>query len=758
MALAAGTRVGPYQVISPIGAGAMGEVYRARDPRLGRDVAVKVLPAEFSADPDRVHRFDQEARAAAALNHPNILAVYDIGTHDGSPYIVSELLGGETLGDALYRGPLPWPRTAEIAMQLLAGLDAAHTRGIVHRDLKPDNVFLTNAGGVKILDFGVAKAVAAERADTGELGAKRTAVTLPGVLLGTVGYMAPEQRRGEPADKRSDIFAVGAVLYEMLTGERAFGAPANEMFSAVRRAHPGETRSDTGSDVPQLLAHIARRCLESDPNDRFQSARDLRFVIELIVETSHTRPRSAAQPGEKSIAVLPFASMNTDAENQYFSDGLSEELINALAQIPGLRVAARTSAFRFRGREADIREIGRQLNVETVLEGSVRRAGTRLRITAQLLNVADGYHLWSDRYDRNFEDVFAIQDDITTSIVRTLEPTLLGRHRSAVERHSSNVAAFEQYLKGQQLWSQRTSQSLRAAVASFDAALGLDPDYALAHAGLAASYSIMAGPYGFVPPKEVKSKAEAAAARAIALEPALAESQFAMALCTAWLSEAWEAADPYFKKAIELQPRAGISQGYYGNFLAARHRFDDARARVEEAKMLDPLSAFVNGIGANAMYMARRYEDAIRLGERALELHPDFALALWTLGASYGRLGYHDRAIAQFEKVVSVSARAPVFVGMLGFGLAHAGKTAAALALLDELRMRGAREYVSPTAPVYIHLGLGNRDDLCTALGQCADQGFGGLGLEGVIGPDLDEFAGDPRFDAVFRRLHLAPR
>jgi tetratricopeptide (TPR) repeat protein len=320
------------------------------------------------------------------------------------------------------------------------------------------------------------------------------------------------------------------------------------------------------------------------------------------------------------------------------------------------------------------------------------------------------------------------------------------------------VAAFEQYLKGQQLWSQRTSQSLRAAVASFDAALRLDPDYALAHAGLAASYAIMAGPYGFVPPKEVKGKAEAAAARALALDPALAESQFGMALCTAWLSEAWEAADPYFKKAIELQPRAGISQGYYGNFLAARHRFDEARVRVDEAKTLDPLSPFVHGIGANAMYMSRRYEDAIRLGERALELHPDFALALWTLGTSYGRLGHHDRAIAQFEKVVSVSARAPVFVGMLGFGLARAGKTAAALAVLDELRMRSAHEYVSPTAPVYIHLGLGHRDELCAGLGQCADQGFGGLGLEGVIGPDLDVFVGEPRFDDVFRRLHLAPR
>src|SRR5262245_4557010 len=425
--------------------------------------------------------------AAAALSHPNVLTIFDVAI--GEPaYLVTELLEGDTLRALLNRGPLLWSRTSEIVLQLLDGLAAAHARGIVHRDLKPDNVFLTRDNVVKILDFGLAKLVVPVSEDD----VTRANVTIPGVLLGTLAYMAPEQLRGHAAHALSDLFADGAIMFELLTGERAFrGGSQAETLSAVLRERP-ELPHHIGAGSSRSVARIIDRCLAKDPDHRFQSARDLRFAVELIGDVPSPTQVEQEPAGEKSVAVLPFANMNTNPESQYFSDGLSEELINALARLPGLRVAARTSAFRFRGREVDIREIGRQLNVATVLEGSVRRAGTRLRITAQLLNVADGYHLWSDRYDREFEDVFAIQDDITTAIVRTLEPTLLGRRQSVGDRHSLNVEAFEQYLKGQQQLNQRTPQSLRAAVAAFEAAIRLDPTYALAQAGLATSITFMA--------------------------------------------------------------------------------------------------------------------------------------------------------------------------------------------------------------------------------------------------------------------------
>jgi serine/threonine-protein kinase len=579
---------------------------------------------------------------------------------------------------------------------------------------------------------------------------------MPGVMLGTVGYMAPEQVRSETADSRSDIFAVGAILYEMVTGVRAFGgASSADTISAVLREQPPDLRLRAGT--PSSLARIIHRCLEKDPGDRLQSVRDLHFAIELVGEAQSATPTVQTNAHEISIAVLPFTNMSADADSQYFSDGLSEELINALTRLGRLHVAARTSAFRFRGREVDIREIGRQLNVTTVLEGSVRRAGTRLRITAQLLKVADGYHLWSERYDRELADVFEIQDEITTSIVSTLEPTLLGRQHPLVERHSTNVEAFEHYLKGQQLWYQRTPQSLRAAVASFEAAIRLDDHYALPHAGLAASYSVM-GSHGFAPLAEARAAAEPAAARAMILAPLLAESHFATALCTLFLSEHWHTAEQLFRTALETQPRAAIPHVYYGLLLALRHRFEDAGARVMEAITLDPLSPFAHGVGAFAMYVARRYEEAIRLGQRALELHPDFTLGLWSSGMAYSRLGQHDRSLPLLDKHVSLSQRTPFGVGALGLGHAAAGNTNEALTLLDELRARSAREYVVPVAPLAIHVGLGNRDDIYAALSRCVGQGYNGSSIEIVLGPFLDELPAEPRFAELFRRLHLVPR
>ena len=754
MALLPGTRLGPYEILSSLGAGGMGEVYKARDPRLGRDVAIKVLPEPMAGDPSRLHRFQQEARAVAALSHPNILAIFDVGTSE-QPYLVTELLDGETLRTVVARGAFPIARAIEVALQLISGLSAAHDRGIVHRDLKPENIFLTGARVVKILDFGLAKATASNGAPS-EIDVTHGSATIPGLILGTAGYMSPEQVRGQIADPRSDIFAVGAILHEMMTGQRAFqGKSLADTISAVLREQPMDLVLRSGT--PPALARLVRRCLEKDPNDRFQSARDLRFAIESIADERSPAPAPVRNGGEKSVAVLPFVNLSADLENEYFTDGLAEELINVLGRLTGLRVAARTSAFQFRGRTADVRDVARQLRVDHVLEGSVRRAGRRLRITAQLISAVDGYQLWSERYDREMDDIFEIQDEITASIVRTLEPALLGKQVATGRRHSDNVQAFELYLKGRHLWHQRTPQSLRAATASFEEALRLDPDYALAHAGLADSYSIL-GPYGYGRPADARLKALPAATRALTLDPLLAESHCAMAICSLWLGDDWPDADQHFRRAIEIQPNLVTAQAYLSFHHSACRRPDEARAQAEQATKIDSLAPFAHAASAAGFQITGHYDEALRFAARALELHPEFALALWVTTVSQCRLGQFERAIETAERLVSLSNRAPIFVGLLGHVYASSSRRAEASTSVEELRLRRSSEYVVPTADLLIWIAMGDLEKCHEALTACLEDGVNGAAIVCWFAAFLPTLARDSRFARLLERFQLRGR
>jgi serine/threonine protein kinase/tetratricopeptide (TPR) repeat protein len=746
MNLTPGSQLGPYELVALIGRGGMGEVYRARDPRLGRDVAIKVLSDSGTGQADWLHRFKQEARAIAALSHPNILAIFDVGTGD-LPFLVTELLDGETLRMRLDRGPLPMNEAASVAVQLVSGLAAAHERGVVHRDLKPANVFLTRDGIVKILDFGLAKAVAPGAASESPTCGNDT---LAGMMLGTVGYMAPEQVRGETADVRSDIFAVGAVLYELVSGQRAFaGDSTADTMSAVLKEEPPDLALRGG--IPAAFARIVRRCLDKDPRKRFQSASDLRFALEAAAGVP-----TAGQPVEKAneaaIAVLPFTNMSADPENQYFSDGLSEELINALTRLPGLRVASRTSAFRFRGGDVDIRQVGKDLQVSTVVEGSVRRAGSRLRVTAQLINVIDGYHLWSERYDREMADVFDIQDEIVEAIVKAVAPALVGDAKKGLRRPTENLEAYELYLKGRHHWHQRTPSAMQVAQRTLEQVIALDPEYALAHAGLADCFSVCRV-YGWVSATHSRDRAKEAVTKAMALDPTLAEVNFAQAAYIFYFEPRWRRAEAFLRQAVAINPRFAGAHAYLGLVLATDERHAEAKAHAEIARQVDPLSAYAQYLAAVTYFVSRRFEEVERSARRALELQPDALAGLWVLGLGLTGLEQREESVAALERAVTLS-RAPIYIGLLGLTLARAGHIDAAMRLVGELRDRADRgEYIAPFALLAIHVGLGDVASMRNTLKACIADATPYFDIRCTSGPFLDAYRNDPEISHLHNTL-----
>ena len=490
------------KVLEELNRGGMGIVYKALDLKLNREVALKVLPPQLVSDPDRKRRFVREAQSAAALKHPNIAVVYEINEVEGETFIAMELIDGAMLSDVLKAGPLSVERARNLALDVALGLATAHEKGVVHRDVKPANIMVTEDGHAKIIDFGLAKLrVDEESATKGrsspEEESTRSHQSVPGAMMGTIGYMAPEQVRARDADARSDIFSLGAVVYEMLSGRMAFGRQTNvDTLAAILGERPPMVEGERGA--AGSLMRLVRRCLEKAPDARFQSARDL------VAELEGVRTRT---PPEQSVAILPFTNMSPDPENEYFSDGMSEEIINALGQLRGLRVAARSSSFSFKDQLVDIADVGAKLNVNSVLEGSVRKAGSKLRITAQLIDVADGYHLWSERYDREAGDVFAIQDEIATSIAEQLKVILVGQQDvSLVKPGTLNLDAYQLYLQGRFFWNRR---ELHRSLACFEQAVSIDPAYALAHAGVADANAMLGFGYGGDPrdlwPKEARS-------------------------------------------------------------------------------------------------------------------------------------------------------------------------------------------------------------------------------------------------------------
>ena len=727
-----------YRIVRDLGEGGMATVYLARDLKHDRDVALKVLRAELAESVGR-ERFLREIQLAAKLTHPHILPLFDSGEAGGALYYVMPNVEGHSLRDRLAQDRmLPVAEAVRIAGEVAGALNYAHRQGVVHRDIKPENIMLQD-GHALVADFGIGKALSAVGGE---------AVTQAGMSVGTPAYMSPEQASGDAVDGRSDIYSLGCVLYEMLVGEQPFTGANVQAVIAKRFAQTPADVATLREGVARPLARTVQKALARAPADRFETG--AQFVASLgDVESA---PARAAAP-DKSLAVMPFVNRSGDADNQYFSDGLSEDLINALTALPGLQVASRTSAFRFRGSELDIRDIGEQLNVACVLEGSVRRSGTKLRVTAQLVSVSTGFQLWSERYDREMADVFEIQDEIVASIVKALVPTLLGDAGRAARRPTENLEAYELYLKGRHYWNQRTPAAVRVAIQCFEQAIALDPEYALAYCGLADCYGILRV-YGWVSGPDARPPAEAAVAKAMAIDPTLAESHFSKAFYTFYFERRWRDARAHFEKADALNPRSSLCHGYAGCFAAMERRPGDVLAYLNRSRELDPLSPFTHGLSAAAFYTLGQFVEAEESARRALELQADYMLGLWVRGLALTGLNRHDEGIALLERA-TVLSRAPVFVCALGLGYARAGRIDDAKRLLGELDDRASRgEYVPAFAPLAIHVGLRDLPAIRTGLAASLAEVTPPFSLRVTSGVFLDEFAGDPEIARLHEELY----
>jgi eukaryotic-like serine/threonine-protein kinase len=761
--LPAGIRLGPYQILAPLGAGGMGEVYRARDSRLDRDVAIKVLPDRLAADAQALARFEREAKAVAALSHPNILAIHDLGEDHGIRFTVTELLEGATVRDRIAHERLTWRRAVEIGIAVAEGLAAAHAKGIVHRDLKPENVFLTSGGLVKILDFGLARADllaggdAASTLTTIETDAGTTsAQTQAGTVLGTVGYMSPEQVTGEPADARSDIFSLGCLLYEMVSGRRAFvGRSAGETLASILRDHPPEI-AVLGVALPAALDRIVARCLEKNRDERFQTVRDLVFHLKEVSSSSAGTPVSSGGHARaiESIAVLPFANVSADPETEYLSDGITESIINSLSRLPNLRVMARSTLSRYRGRDIDPRVVGEELKVRAVLNGRVFHRGDSLVIKTELVDVRDGSQIWGENYNRKFADILALEEDIAREISGKLRVRVTGEDAWRLARRATeNPEAYRLYLKGLFYWNKRTADGLRKGIELFQQAIEVDPEYALAYAGIAHSYNQL-GFYQYVAPQHSFPKAKAAVTRALELDPALGEARTVLALVRFWYEWDWPGAEEEFRGAVAASPSFVHLHHFYGIFLTAMERLPESLLELRRAEELDPLSLPAQASLAYCLFHARRHDEAIALLEKLLEIEPNFVPAHYLLGLNHTQKRMWTEATRFADRAVELSGRDSMRLTALGASLAAAGRRPEAEAILEELAAISPRRYVSATETAYVYVALGENDVAFTWLEKAlAERAWGMVLLK--VDPRADPLRADPRFPDLLRRVGL---
>jgi len=769
-----GTTLGRYRIVERLGQGGMGVVYRAEDPRLERQVAIKVLRDDALRGEESRKRFRFEARALSRLMHPHIATLFDLDSDDGVDFLVLEFVAGDTLDEVLASGPLPETRARAIALEVASALEAAHEQGVVHRDLKPRNVILTPRGHAKVLDFGLAHLVP-------DVGQVSEASTLSGgeTLVGTIPYMAPEQIRDGRVDARTDLYALGALIYEMTTGVRPFTAPdtAALLYGIVHDPAPSIRARRPG--VSTELERVVAQCLAKSPAQRYSDAAALIRALRGDASGSHDanagttaeraetisfrRPavgmaHPAAAPGApaaiRSLVVLPFANRSGDPQQEFFADGMTDALIADLAQISALRVISRTSAMRFKGTSTALPDIARELRVDAVVEGSALRAGERVRITVQLIEAASDRSMWAKSYERPLTDILALQSEVARAIADEIRIQVTPEeHGRLGPKGPVNPAAHVAYLQGRFLWNRWNTESLLASIARYQEAIAADPDYARAYAGLADSYSTL-GNTNAMPPGEAYPLARAAAQRGLELDPELADLHASLGYVHRFHDWDWPAAERRFLRAIACNPGYATGRRWYAQFLSGMGRHDEAIGEAERALEFDPLSLIIHTAVGDVLFFARRYERAAGYYRRCLEMDSAFGPGHTDLARTLEQLGRHDEALAEFLAAVPRTEGRPEPSSGLAIQLMRAGRKDEAHAMIGELLARSSRQFVSPYGIASFYAVAGDNARALDWLERAYAERDGTL-VWIKVHPRLDGLRGEHRFRELLSKMNL---